>query len=166
MESSGEEDTENTVPISTSLAEQKLAELQSKSRRQQSQQHQPPARHQPQPPSQPQTLNPQTSQAVPMGFALGYPYELLPPPVPPSTPRTTRRNMLKKELSESLRRNLLWERQVSKHGPIGLGNGAAAARRVTAPVNGKPAVAEQDERTSRALSRKHTWEDEFHCVGW
>jgi hypothetical protein len=31
---------------------------------------------------------------------------------PPQTPRTTRRNMLSSELSESLRRNLLWERSV------------------------------------------------------
>lgn len=50
-------------------------------------------------------------------IALGYPYNL-PPPILPSTPRTTRRNMLTHELSESLRRNLLWERQVSKHRPI------------------------------------------------
>jgi len=42
-----------------------------------------------------------------------HPYNL-PPPAPPSTPRTTRRLMLSTELSESLRRNLLWERQVSK----------------------------------------------------
>ena len=36
------------------------------------------------------------------------------PPVPLSTPCTTHRLMLSTELSESLRRNLLWERQVSK----------------------------------------------------
>ena len=44
---------------------------------------------------------------------LGLPYKL-PLPAPPTTPRTTRRQMLSTELSESLRRNLLWERQVSK----------------------------------------------------
>lgn len=44
---------------------------------------------------------------------VGHPYNL-PPPAPPSTPRTTRRLMLSTELSESLRRNLLWERQLSK----------------------------------------------------
>jgi Protein of unknown function (DUF3295) len=42
-----------------------------------------------------------------------HPYSL-PPPAPPSTPRTTRRLMLSTKLSESLCRNLLWERQVSK----------------------------------------------------
>jgi len=51
-----------------------------------------------------------------------HPYNL-PPPASPSTPRTTRRLMLSTELSESLRRNLLWERQVSKV------NLAAAVRR-------------------------------------
>lgn len=44
---------------------------------------------------------------------LGHQYNL-PPPAAPTTPRTTRRQMLSTELSESLRRNLLWERQVSK----------------------------------------------------
>lgn len=49
----------------------------------------------------------------PTPIPVGHPYNL-PPPAPPSTPRTTRRQMLQKEMSESLRRNLLWERQVSK----------------------------------------------------
>ena len=58
----------------------------------------------------------------PTPIPVGHPYNL-PPPAPPSTPRTTRRLMLSTELSESLRRNLLWERQVSKV------NLAAAVRR-------------------------------------
>ena len=49
----------------------------------------------------------------PTPIPVGHPYNL-PPPAPPSTPRTTRRLMLSTELSESLRRNLLWERQLSK----------------------------------------------------
>ena len=54
------------------------------------------------------------SRPVPTApIPLGHPYNL-PPPAPPTTPRTTRRQMLSTELSESLRRNLLWERQVSK----------------------------------------------------
>ncbi|KAG9224481.1 hypothetical protein CCMSSC00406_0007674 [Pleurotus cornucopiae] len=44
---------------------------------------------------------------------LAHPYNL-PPPSPPSTPRTTRQRFLQSEMPESLRRNLLWERQVSK----------------------------------------------------
>ncbi|KAG6917731.1 hypothetical protein DXG01_001382 [Tephrocybe rancida] len=55
-----------------------------------------------------------TTTAIPVG----HPYNL-PPPAAPSTPRTTRRQMLQTEMSESLRRNLLWERQVSKVNLVG-----------------------------------------------
>ncbi|GAA6052685.1 hypothetical protein JCM3770_007173 [Rhodotorula araucariae] len=47
---------------------------------------------------------------------------------PPQTPRTTRRAMLATELSESLRRNLLWERQMRNRVM-----GGAAPRRPTMP---------------------------------
>ncbi|KAF8972333.1 hypothetical protein BDZ97DRAFT_1650467 [Flammula alnicola] len=60
-------------------------------------------------PVAPHDPSPPPSAAIP----LGYPYNL-PPPEAPSTPRTTRRHMLATEMPESLRRNLLWERQVSK----------------------------------------------------
>ncbi|KAG6901651.1 hypothetical protein C0995_009542 [Termitomyces sp. Mi166 len=60
---------------------------------------------------QQQLLQPQVPMPTPI--PLGHPYHL-PPAAPPSTPRTTRRLMLQTEMSESLRRNLLWERQVSK----------------------------------------------------
>ncbi|BGP14445.1 hypothetical protein JCM10213_004567 [Rhodosporidiobolus nylandii] len=50
---------------------------------------------------------------------------------PPQTPRTTRRAMLATELSESLRRNLLWERQTRNRVM-----GGAVARRP--PVPGQP----------------------------
>ncbi|KDR68537.1 hypothetical protein GALMADRAFT_41167, partial [Galerina marginata CBS 339.88] len=48
----------------------------------------------------------------PAPIPFGYPYNL--PVAPPSSPRTTRRHMLSAELTESLRRNLLWERQITK----------------------------------------------------
>jgi hypothetical protein len=54
-----------------------------------------------------------------------YPYNL-PPPNPPTTPRTTRRKMLAVEIPESLRRNLLWERQVSQAHPRGLKRSASS----------------------------------------
>lgn len=44
----------------------------------------------------------------------------LPDGAAPQTPRTTRRNMLRDELSESLRQNLLWERQ-SRSRMMGIG---------------------------------------------
>ncbi|KAJ7229201.1 hypothetical protein GGX14DRAFT_346994 [Mycena pura] len=44
---------------------------------------------------------------------VGFPY-YLPAPEPPSTPRTTRKHMLRNEMSESLRYNLLWQRKLSR----------------------------------------------------
>ncbi|KIK55436.1 hypothetical protein GYMLUDRAFT_62554 [Collybiopsis luxurians FD-317 M1] len=41
---------------------------------------------------------------------LRFPYNI--PPTAPSSPRTTRQEMLRTEISETLRRNLLWSRQV------------------------------------------------------
>lgn len=55
----------------------------------------------------------------------------VPAPIAPQTPRTTRRNMLRDELSESLRQNLLWERQ-SRNRMLGIG--ATAAREQSAPA--------------------------------
>ena len=50
---------------------------------------------------------------TPTPIPVRQPYNL-PPPVAPSTPRTTRRQMLHMEMSESLRRTLMWERPVSE----------------------------------------------------
>ncbi|KAJ6620007.1 hypothetical protein B0H10DRAFT_1114497 [Mycena sp. CBHHK59/15] len=52
--------------------------------------------------------------SVPVGF----PYNL-PAPAPPSTPRATRQQMLRNEMSESLRHNLLWQRKLSRGDFIG-----------------------------------------------
>jgi len=61
---------------------------------------------------------PEEHPPTPTPIPVGHPYNL-PPPAAPSTPRTTRRQMLQTEMSESLRRNLLWERQVSKVNLVG-----------------------------------------------
>lgn len=53
----------------------------------------------------------------------------------PQTPRTTRRAMLATELSESLRRNLLWERQTRNKVII---RPAGAAQTVVAPFSAEP----------------------------
>jgi hypothetical protein len=111
---------------------------------------------------------------------LGHPYNL-PAPTPPMTPRTTRRRMLKQELSESMRRQLLWERQVSS-----TTNPAATARRAnnsalsglrplastTSDLN--PGVTatksaeteDKDERKRRAMARNRSWADDYHYSGW
>ncbi|KAK7466200.1 hypothetical protein VKT23_004923 [Stygiomarasmius scandens] len=70
-----------------------------------------PVRNQPMPPS-PLPMQRSHSQIIP-GVPLGYPYNLPPAPAP-SSPRTTRQRMLREEMSESVRQNLLWHRQLSK----------------------------------------------------
>ena len=103
-------------------------------------------------------------------------------PAPPSTPRTTRRQMLAKELSESLRRDLLSERQVSKSKLVGLGgSGGDGSRLPTTSVDGNgntPALPSQGrgsgdeaqesiaERRQRVLERNRRWADDFHHAGW
>ncbi|EIW84603.1 hypothetical protein CONPUDRAFT_80852 [Coniophora puteana RWD-64-598 SS2] len=59
-----------------------------------------------------------TAVPVPQPIPMGHPYNF-PVYALPMTPRTTRRQMLKTELSESLRRQLLWERQVSNQNLVG-----------------------------------------------
>ena len=102
---SGDETGDNGIQVPRSLAQQKLAALADPNRRRHSDRGLSSAQEPPQRPVLP------TVATAPI--ALGYPYNL-PAPAPPMTPRTTRRQMLATELSESLRRNLLWERQVSK----------------------------------------------------
>lgn len=118
------------------------------------------------------------TMAAPTPIPLGHPYNL-PPPAPPMTPRTTRRRMLRTELSESMRRQLLWERQVSS-----TTNPAAAARRARltmttsgfsmhADVQADPSATRGDvngtddrEGRRRMLSRNWTWSDDYHLAGW
>ncbi|KAF5344573.1 hypothetical protein D9757_015249 [Collybiopsis confluens] len=50
---------------------------------------------------------------VQVPLSLAFPYNL-PPAAPPSSPRTTRQLMLRTEISESLRQNLLWSRKIHK----------------------------------------------------
>ena len=89
-------------------------------------------------------------QAVPM--AVPHPYNL-PPPRPPQTPRTTRRVMMANEMSESLRRNLLWERQLSKR-MLGNFNRHRTERD------------DEVERQRRELTRTRSWANEYHAAGW
>lgn len=205
---SGEEDENNKVHVSESVAEKRLAMLYRQTTKGGRQQDAPrptqqgAAVHQGRlsnvPPSRGQppggrgiydapAVGPSLMRVATEPIPLGYPYNL-PPPMPPSTPRTIRRNMLTHELSESLRRNLLWERQVSKQRPIALGrraftNGAAPAAvnpRPCPPPNGllNGAVAQRREQSShdpeerrikeQALreKRNRSWADDYHVTGW
>lgn len=193
MESDSGDDTENKLDMSKSLAQKKLQEhiTRSSSRQRQQQQQQtrqmPPERqtsseqhqHRPELPRNNTFANPSNPQAVqyrPSGLHtvatapidLGYPYNL-PIQQPPSTPRTTRRNFLLNELSESLRLNLLWERQVSKR-PTSTRRPATAAGAVKplTAVNGQngnvaQAVVKDDDqaRQARKLARTKSLQEDF-----
>jgi len=134
-ESDSPDDPDDTIQISRSLAQQRLAALANPSRRRASD-------------NQVQTqasalARPILPTVATAPIPLNHPWNL-PAPAPPTTPRTTRRQMLATELSESLRRNLLWERQVSKTNLLGnagrrnvLGGGAGGGSRpLTTVVNG------------------------------
>ena len=83
--------------------------------------------------------------------------------------------MLATELSESLRRNLLWERQVSKVNMLGgarrgglLGQRLqplTAANAQQDPARDK-AADEREERKRAVMARNRSWADDYHYAGW
>jgi hypothetical protein len=106
---------------------------------------------------------------------LSHPYNL-PAPALPSTPRTTRRQMLQTELSESLRRNLLWERQVSKVNVMGmrrqssgggpLGSGLRPLTALNGNANASGAREQQPQQQQQQMVRHRSWADDYHSKGW
>jgi len=186
MDDSDGEDDDNKLEVSTSLAQQRLAALVGPGRRGfPRRQHSDPH---PQPSltpnivdhrvvDHPNMANPNNVSPIP----LHHPYNL-PPPTAPSTPRTTRRHMLSTELSESLRRNLLWERQVSKVGgqpyqrrpvsalnpglqPLTSVNEGQASGSGSGDTD-SPKPESKEERRKKALDRNRSWADEYHYSGW
>ena len=164
LEDSESEDelVDNGIPVSRSVAQQKLAALMDLTRR--LSKHKPPA---PEPPMQISTTP----------IPLHYPYNL-PAPTPPMTPRTTRRQMLSTELPEGLRRNLLWERQVSR-GSILRPRRQASLANSARPITTQRSPAghtgdssckrgEKDEAIHEQLAvhNRGRWEDDYHYVGW
>ena len=186
MDDSDGEDDDNRLEVSTSLAQQRLAALVGPGRRRlpgrQNSDPQPQSSLSPnvinhQVVDHPHMANPNNVSPIP----LHHPYNL-PPPTAPSTPRTTRRHMLSTELSESLRRNLLWERQVSKVGgqpyqrrPVSaltpgvrpltsVNEGQASGSGSGDTDKSKPES--KEERRKKALDRNRSWADEYHYSGW
>jgi hypothetical protein len=193
-DSDSPDDPDDTIQVSHSLAQQRLAALANPARRRASD-------NQVQPQAPGMGARPLLQTVATAPIPLNHPWNL-PVPAPPTTPRTTRRQMLATELSESLRRNLLWERQVSKTNLLGnagrrTGNGGngTSGLRTAGVVNGNAqagpsqqqqqqqqrssagpgegagataAAAVEDnvaERRKRALARNRTWDD-FHYFGW
>lgn len=195
---SDNDNPDDTIQVSRSLAQRKLAALADPNRRrhsdrgllsQQQQEHQ-----------QFQQMMQETGRTglttvATAPIPLNHPYNL-PPPPPPMTPRTTRRQMLQTELSESLRRNLLWERQVSRvniagrrsSGVLGSGLRPLTAMNGDGPTaqeqpfqqqaahtqaqgqqqgpSQQPSASEREEQRRRAKARDLSWQDDFHTSGW
>ncbi|KZV60928.1 hypothetical protein PENSPDRAFT_619649 [Peniophora sp. CONT] len=160
---STDEEGDDDDGLSRSLAQQKLAELTdpNRRRRRSDQDQEPPRRTSP----ERSTLTSVATAPIP----LNHPWNL-PAPAPPMTPRTTRRQMLSTELSESLRRNLLWERQVSK---TNLLRGGLKPLTQTRPEpQPEPETEEQrrererKERSKAAIARHRSWADDYHYSGW
>lgn len=85
----------------------------------------------------------------------------IPAPAPLQSPRTTRQNMLRDELSESLRQNLLWERQ-SRARLLGLG--APDGSGASTPVGPRRSVSNIGPTTRTEVHRDD--EQSFHHKGW
>lgn len=177
---SEDENVDDKIQVSRSVAQEKLAALAG---RRTSDRAPPPRLPQPAPPRP--SLPTVTSAPIPFG----HPYNL-PAPAPPSTPRTTRRQMLSTELSESLRRNLLWQRQMNKNDVLpqqrrksaitltaGLqpmttvaggpsNNGGGSGSKPSASHEGRREADEKAERKQRALARNRSWADDYHYSGW
>ena len=202
---SGEENEHDQIPVSRSVAQEKLQALMTRRSSRQQQEQRPGDTHTSLLVSAISNYASDASAAIttvtsasttvamatPTPIPLGHPYHL-PAPAPPMTPRTTRRRMLRTELSESMRRQLLWERQVSS-----TTNPAATARRTNqgglgsmrpltttttseaaSPARGgagngsngagghATANEDREERRRRVLSRNWTWADDYHFAGW
>ena len=170
MEDDSGDDADDKIQMSQSVAQQRLQALMSRRSSERGT-----SSHLIQPVAMEVGPGLLSSTTAPIPF--GHPYNL-PAAAPPMTPRTTRRRMLKTELSESMRRQLLWERQVSSNN-----NPALVARRANQVGSGRPLnststdgikdastkaaeTQDKDERRRRALARNRSWADDYHYSGW
>ncbi|EXJ89550.1 hypothetical protein A1O3_02617 [Capronia epimyces CBS 606.96] len=102
----------------------------------------------------------------------------IPPPKAPSkamahSPRTTRRNMLATELTESLRKNLLWERQQKSQTANAFLKRSRNAQSMAnlqshSTSTGGPAQPPAPQETSKNNSWNHYFDNpwEYHAKGW
>lgn len=162
METDSEDDNpEDKIQVSKSIAQERLAALAGRRSVDKGQLK----------PQTPGLSRPHPASVASAPIPVGHPYNL-PAPSAPSTPRTTRRQMLATELSESMRRNLLWERQVSKKvmGPRRQsattlsGNGLRPM--TTLPEATRREETEKTESKRRAMARNRSWADDYHYSGW
>ncbi|KAF7969771.1 hypothetical protein HWV62_25989 [Athelia sp. TMB] len=158
---SGDDNPEDKIQVSKSLAQERLAALAGRRSIDKGQLK----------PQAPGPSRPHPASVASAPIPVGHPYNL-PAPSAPSTPRTTRRQMLATELSESMRWNLLWERHVSKKVMVQRrqsattlsGNGLRPM--TTLPEATRREETEKTESKRRAMARNRSWADDYHYSGW
>jgi hypothetical protein len=179
---------ENVVQVSTSIAQQRLAALagrRSTSNNSTAQTKTNTPLPSLPPPAEAPLRRPPLPAVKTTAIPFGHLYNL-PAPVAPSTPRTTRRHMLSTELSESMRRQLLWSRQVSRTSMLAGGAvkrstssmgmiGGRLRPLTTLDAGGSGAgqagerqgmSEEGEERWRAAVARNKSWADDYHYKGW
>ncbi|CAE7162256.1 unnamed protein product [Rhizoctonia solani] len=175
VDEEGSTDEENSIPneLSKTYAQRRLEALATRARV-------------PPPPPMEQTRRVEPDPPIPAAAPrpapqqpqATMPYDMDVRPI--HSPRTVRRKMIAGELSESLRRNLMWERTSTRYamGASALGSGlkplsgtrpgiqTTVSDRGTGP--GSRSGAEDDERAERrlALARNKSWANDFHHAGW
>ncbi|KAG8967958.1 hypothetical protein FRC03_008979 [Tulasnella sp. 419] len=154
------EDEDDGVPLSKSLAQRRLEALAgiSKKNTKTSSSNPPPSA------VVPDDVNP----LPPVPMPLPHPYNL-PVPPPPATPRTTRREMLKTEMSESLRRQILWERETNRRmmrGGVRRGGILSGLRPLTTTADSGASQDDPQKRTAPAGLVRNWSSDDYHTAGW
>ncbi|KAK0236201.1 hypothetical protein EDD85DRAFT_954061 [Armillaria nabsnona] len=189
MEDDSDGEDGNTLIVSNSVAEERLRAIFGSSRGGAAlpgvKQHrsepsiQPPALSPPIP--TPAKDLPTVTEHAPLGFPYNLPVAAI-----PSTPRTTRQNMLRTEMSESVRQNLLWSRYIHKQsvlGPRRKSSPSLPDREPIATINPvvhltkradgrrsggadaeREAVRKELQRVN--LTRNKSWAAEYHPTQW
>lgn len=178
QEDDGSTDDENSIPneLSKSCAQRRLEAFATRARA-------------PPPPTMKQVrhgeADPRTPalapRPAPQQPPATVPYDMDVRPI--HSPRTVRRKMIAGELSESLRRNLMWERTSTRFamggGALGSGLRPLTAARPTVsttnsdrgPGGGTRSGDEDSDRNQTeagrlALARNKSWANDFHHAGW
>ena len=159
VESSDDEDADEGVGLSKSLAQQKLEALAGRRSAKSTSSQAPPPPPMIRADSQQYTSgdHPIMMPDATAPIVLPHPYNL-PAPAPPATPRTTRREMLATEMSESVRRNVLWERETTRK----------LWKRMPPPTTqtGITRTTSTQAYQKRAPPQSAYGDDGFHASGW
>ncbi|KAF8525893.1 hypothetical protein BU17DRAFT_41222 [Hysterangium stoloniferum] len=168
---SEDEDPEDVIQVSSSIAERRLAALVgARARGMKSVSHS----RKPSPAQVGTERTDAAPSAQPIARTATMPvtiHPFLPEPAPLQTPHTIRRNIISQELDEELRRNLLWERsqnQVQGRPPRAPGSILPGPWRGLTPLRSNENADSQVVSTgnrSFATQRTKSWAGDYHASG-